>query len=104
MTKKTSNPHPERENGGGKREREREPHCYHPLVMASSPPSSPSFRQSTFLPADREVSEEKRDHQKKKQLTLIPLIFLIFFNISGAPYGEKPATQVAGPPRPSSAS
>ncbi|KAI3978414.1 hypothetical protein MKX01_013212 [Papaver californicum] len=32
-----------------------------------------------------------------KKLTLIPLIFLIFFEVSGGPFGEEPAIQAAGP-------
>lgn len=33
----------------------------------------------------------------KKKLTLIPLIFLIFFEVSGGPYGSEPAVRAAGP-------
>ncbi|KAK8691456.1 hypothetical protein V6N13_074966 [Hibiscus sabdariffa] len=32
-----------------------------------------------------------------KKLTLIPLIFLIYFEVAGGPYGEEPAVQAAGP-------
>ena len=31
-----------------------------------------------------------------KKLTLIPLIFLIYFEVAGGPYGEEPAVQAAG--------
>ncbi|XP_044504811.1 probable polyamine transporter At3g13620 [Mangifera indica] len=34
---------------------------------------------------------------KSKKLTLIPLIFLIYFEVAGGPYGEEPAVQAAGP-------
>lgn len=34
---------------------------------------------------------------KNKKLTLIPLIFLIYFEVAGGPYGEEPAVQAAGP-------
>ncbi|XP_031401461.1 probable polyamine transporter At3g13620 [Punica granatum] len=34
---------------------------------------------------------------KPKKLTLIPLIFLIYFEVAGGPYGEEPAVQAAGP-------
>ncbi|CAK9167622.1 unnamed protein product [Ilex paraguariensis] len=34
------------------------------------------------------------DHRK---LTLIPLIFLIYFEVAGGPYGEEPAVQATGP-------
>nr|DAD30106.1 TPA_asm: hypothetical protein HUJ06_031574 [Nelumbo nucifera] len=32
-----------------------------------------------------------------KKLKLIPLIFLIYFEVSGGPFGEEPAVQAAGP-------
>ncbi|KAK6145090.1 hypothetical protein DH2020_021910 [Rehmannia glutinosa] len=32
-----------------------------------------------------------------KLLTLIPLIFLIYFEVAGGPYGEEPAVKAAGP-------
>ncbi|MED6182457.1 hypothetical protein PIB30_028586 [Stylosanthes scabra] len=32
-----------------------------------------------------------------KKLTLVPLIFLIYFEVAGGPYGEEPAVQAAGP-------
>ncbi|MQM14375.1 hypothetical protein Taro_047305 [Colocasia esculenta] len=63
--------------------------------MASSPPSSLSvLRQCTFHLAG---GDERDNLEKKKQMTLIPLIFLIFFDISGGPYGEEPTVQLAGP-------
>ncbi|KAK4789052.1 hypothetical protein SAY86_020371 [Trapa natans] len=34
---------------------------------------------------------------KARKLTLIPLIFLIYFEVAGGPYGEEPAVQAAGP-------
>ncbi|TKY56286.1 polyamine transporter [Spatholobus suberectus] len=34
---------------------------------------------------------------KVKKLTLVPLIFLIYFEVAGGPYGEEPAVQAAGP-------
>ncbi|GLJ04643.1 hypothetical protein SUGI_0000480 [Cryptomeria japonica] len=34
---------------------------------------------------------------KSKKLKLIPLIFLIYFEVSGGPFGEEPALQAAGP-------
>ncbi|ERN00793.1 hypothetical protein AMTR_s00217p00020070 [Amborella trichopoda] len=44
------------------------------------------------------LTHEKDQHQKNsKKLTLIPLIFLIFFEVSGGPFGEEPAVQAAGP-------
>ncbi|KAG6630126.1 hypothetical protein I3843_14G135000 [Carya illinoinensis] len=32
-----------------------------------------------------------------KKLTLIPLIFIIYFEVAGGPYGEEPAVKAAGP-------
>ncbi|XP_057508092.1 probable polyamine transporter At3g13620 [Actinidia eriantha] len=32
-----------------------------------------------------------------KKLTLVPLIFLIYFEVAGGPYGEEPAVKAAGP-------
>ncbi|XP_062079968.1 probable polyamine transporter At3g13620 [Humulus lupulus] len=32
-----------------------------------------------------------------KKLTLLPLIFLIYFEVAGGPYGEEPAVKAAGP-------
>ncbi|KAK4792521.1 hypothetical protein SAY86_022956 [Trapa natans] len=34
---------------------------------------------------------------KARKLTLIPLIFLIYFEVAGGPYGEEPAVMAAGP-------
>ncbi|KAK7275798.1 hypothetical protein RIF29_16922 [Crotalaria pallida] len=33
----------------------------------------------------------------QKKLTLIPLIFLIYFEVAGGPYGEEPVVKAAGP-------
>ncbi|QHN92704.1 putative polyamine transporter [Arachis hypogaea] len=50
--------------------------------------------------------EEKEEHLPSpstttakipKKLTLVPLIFLIYFEVAGGPYGEEPAVQAAGP-------
>ncbi|KAK4276841.1 hypothetical protein QN277_014946 [Acacia crassicarpa] len=34
---------------------------------------------------------------RAKKLSLIPLVFLIYFEVAGGPYGEEPAVQAAGP-------
>ncbi|GLJ04645.1 hypothetical protein SUGI_0000500 [Cryptomeria japonica] len=34
---------------------------------------------------------------KSKKLKLVPLIFLIYFEVSGGPFGEEPAVKAAGP-------
>ncbi|XP_074321383.1 putative polyamine transporter At3g13620 [Silene latifolia] len=41
----------------------------------------------------RSISNKK----KSKKLTLVPLIFLIYFEVAGGPYGEEPAVKAAGP-------
>ncbi|KAL8106101.1 hypothetical protein AgCh_029774 [Apium graveolens] len=38
-----------------------------------------------------------RSARKTKKVTLIPLMFLIFFEVAGGPYGAEPAVQAAGP-------
>ncbi|KAJ8770117.1 hypothetical protein K2173_011212 [Erythroxylum novogranatense] len=35
--------------------------------------------------------------KRPRKLTLLPLIFLIYFEVAGGPYGEEPAVQAAGP-------
>ncbi|PIA53892.1 hypothetical protein AQUCO_00900458v1 [Aquilegia coerulea] len=39
----------------------------------------------------------KNNEIKSKKLTLIPLIFLIYFEVSGGPFGEETAVKAAGP-------
>ncbi|XP_050215812.1 probable polyamine transporter At3g13620 [Mercurialis annua] len=46
------------------------------------------------LPLPPPPPPTKKSHQK---LPLIPLIFLIFFEVSGGPYGEEPTVAAAGP-------
>lgn len=33
----------------------------------------------------------------RNKLTLIPLIFIIYFEVAGGPYGEEPVVKAAGP-------
>ncbi|KAK9079033.1 hypothetical protein SSX86_000702 [Deinandra increscens subsp. villosa] len=42
-------------------------------------------------------SEKPPPATGRKKLTLIPLIFLIYFEVAGGPYGEEPAVKAAGP-------
>ena len=35
--------------------------------------------------------------ERSRKLTLFPLIFLIYFEVAGGPYGEEPAVKAAGP-------
>ncbi|KAK1282345.1 putative polyamine transporter [Acorus calamus] len=41
--------------------------------------------------------ETQTPKNPKKPITLIPLIFLIYFEVSGGPYGEEPTVAAAGP-------
>ncbi|KAL6648073.1 hypothetical protein ACP70R_012297 [Stipagrostis hirtigluma subsp. patula] len=44
------------------------------------------------------VDGNRTGHAKgRNKLTLFPLIFLIFFEVAGGPYGAEPAVQAAGP-------
>ncbi|ONH99035.1 hypothetical protein PRUPE_6G006500 [Prunus persica] len=64
--------------------------------MPSSP--KPPIREDQVLPlttTTTTISSTTTTHRKK--LTLIPLIFLIYFEVAGGPYGEEPAVQAAGP-------
>lgn len=51
-----------------------------------SPPDLPTTTAATPNP-----------NPNPKKLTLIPLIFLIYFEVAGGPYGEEPAVKAAGP-------
>eukprot|EP00252_Welwitschia_mirabilis_P016101 TRINITY_DN35601_c0_g1_i1.p1 TRINITY_DN35601_c0_g1~~TRINITY_DN35601_c0_g1_i1.p1 ORF type:complete len:468 (-),score=-52.95 TRINITY_DN35601_c0_g1_i1:122-1525(-) len=54
--------------------------------MAETPPS-----------ATGKPDEPTEKATQNRKLTLIPLIFLIFFEVSGGPYGEETAVKAAGP-------
>ncbi|RAL52742.1 hypothetical protein DM860_007510 [Cuscuta australis] len=65
-------------------------------MTASSPPSPPPpppdlQELPITLPAAGPPS------RKNNKLTLVPLIFLIYFEVAGGPFGEEPAVQAAGP-------
>lgn len=67
----------------------------------SPPPPPPPQATAAVLDAEHttpaaEASETVR-LRPKSQLTLLPLIFLIFFEVSGGPYGSEPAVRAAGP-------
>ncbi|ERN00792.1 probable polyamine transporter At3g13620 [Amborella trichopoda] len=61
------------------------------MAVALSPSSLPTNTE-TGIPI---FTDEH--HPQQKKLTLIPLIFLIFFEVSGGPFGEEPAVKAAGP-------
>ncbi|KAG5517720.1 hypothetical protein RHGRI_038189 [Rhododendron griersonianum] len=60
----------------------------------TTPPQPPPTTQNPpqLLPTTTTATA----HDPKK-LTLIPLIFLIYFEVAGGPYGEEPTVQAAGP-------
>ncbi|GMH11533.1 hypothetical protein Nepgr_013374 [Nepenthes gracilis] len=61
----------------------------------TSPTSLPNSIILQQLPlTSAATAATKAAHQK---LTLIPLIFLIYFEVAGGPYGEEPTVQAAGP-------
>ncbi|KAK4736478.1 hypothetical protein R3W88_000175 [Solanum pinnatisectum] len=55
-------------------------------------PSS-TIEPPQHLPTTTNPTTPKKPHK----LTLIPLIFLIYFEVAGGPYGEEPAVKAAGP-------
>lgn len=61
----------------------------------TTPPQPPPSTQNPpqLLPTTTPTTTPT--HSKK--LTLIPLIFLIYFEVAGGPYGEEPVVQAAGP-------
>ncbi|CAH9136071.1 unnamed protein product [Cuscuta epithymum] len=60
-----------------------------PSMTTASPP--PPLEE---LPITAAAGSPK---SKSHKLTLIPLIFLIYFEVAGGPFGEEPAVQAAGP-------
>ncbi|KAL3519101.1 hypothetical protein ACH5RR_021690 [Cinchona calisaya] len=55
--------------------------------------TSESSLESSLLIED----EEQQTTKNSKKLALIPLIFLIYFEVAGGPYGEEAAVGAAGP-------
>ncbi|KAL4591333.1 hypothetical protein LXL04_004291 [Taraxacum kok-saghyz] len=53
----------------------------------------PAAFATTTLP----VSNPSKTTTVHKKLTLIQLVFLIYFEVAGGPYGEEPAVKAAGP-------
>ncbi|KNA22680.1 hypothetical protein SOVF_031980 [Spinacia oleracea] len=62
--------------------------------MVSEEPVAVSDQLPVSTTADGGVGGGGGSHKK---LTLIPLVFLIYFEVAGGPYGEEPAVQAAGP-------
>ncbi|KAM1802720.1 hypothetical protein TB2_028309 [Malus domestica] len=59
-------------------------------------PSSKTAMVPQYLPVTTAATTTTATTNRKK-LTLIPLIFLIYFEVAGGPFGEEPAVQAAGP-------
>ncbi|KAM1340995.1 hypothetical protein ACFX11_005614 [Malus domestica] len=60
--------------------------------------SSPSSQISQSLLEQQEAeSQPQISPQNPKKLALLPLVFLIYFEVSGGPYGEESAVGAAGP-------
>ncbi|KAL3647382.1 hypothetical protein CASFOL_008350 [Castilleja foliolosa] len=60
-------------------------------TQSTAPPEDPP--PTAGLPTTTTASTAK----SANKLTLIPLIFLIYFEVAGRPFGEEPAVQAAGP-------
>ena len=56
---------------------------------------SETSKSSHELPVT--TAESSGNKATAKKLTLIPLVFLIYFEVAGGPFGEEPAVQAAGP-------
>ncbi|XP_073283172.1 probable polyamine transporter At3g13620 [Primulina huaijiensis] len=63
--------------------------------LTATTPIPPPQGQNQELPTTTATTATTAAASKK--LTLIPLIFLIYFEVAGGPYGEEPAVQAAGP-------
>ncbi|KAJ4978265.1 hypothetical protein NE237_009045 [Protea cynaroides] len=66
--------------------------------MGTSPSSpSPYLQLEEGEVVDPNAPNNRKKKKNNNKLTLIPLIFLIYFEVSGGPYGEEPAVLAAGP-------
>ncbi|CAL4914615.1 unnamed protein product [Urochloa decumbens] len=71
-----------------------------PVHSDASPAKSETLAgDATHLPVTASpgstAGQDERGHRNK--LTLLPLTFLIFFEVAGGPYGAEPAVQAGGP-------
>ncbi|KAL6500030.1 hypothetical protein OROGR_027940 [Orobanche gracilis] len=64
------------------------------LSTLRDPPPPPPPVSTIELPT---TTADATTSAPSRKLTLIPLIFLIYFEVAGGPYGEEPAVQAAGP-------
>ncbi|RLN18111.1 putative polyamine transporter [Panicum miliaceum] len=69
-----------------------------PVHSNASPAKPESFAgDATHLPVTALAGGGAGQERGRNKLTLLPLIFLIFFQVAGGPYGAEPAVQAAGP-------
>ncbi|KAI8526379.1 hypothetical protein RHMOL_Rhmol13G0303000 [Rhododendron molle] len=68
----------------------------HQTTPPQPPPTTSTTPVTTQNPPQLLPITTTTTHDPKK-LTLIPLIFLIYFEVAGGPYGEESAVQAAGP-------
>ncbi|CBI16502.3 unnamed protein product, partial [Vitis vinifera] len=64
------------------------------MGISHSTPKSPPYLLEEPLPTASTTATATKD---PKKLALIPLIFLIYFEVAGGPYGEEQAVGAAGP-------
>ena len=60
-----------------------------------SSPISQDLLEKQPQTQDQNVNTKKK--KTSKRLPLLPLIFLIYFEVAGGPYDEEPAVKAAGP-------
>ena len=68
--------------------------------LSSKSPYLPTIEDDENLqPNNPQLDNPTKTHQPKsaQKLALLPLIFLIYFEVAGGPYGEEPAVKSAGP-------
>ncbi|KAJ0978609.1 hypothetical protein J5N97_014083 [Dioscorea zingiberensis] len=69
-------------------------------LIASPPPPPPPQQQQQPPPLNTSATSTtttNASNTKSKKLRLLPLIFLIYFEVSGGPYGAENAVRAAGP-------
>ncbi|KAJ9555487.1 hypothetical protein OSB04_010101 [Centaurea solstitialis] len=70
------------------------------IMTIESPPPATTAAATDAATGDNVLpvtNPSKTIVKNRKKLTLIPLIFLIYFEVAGGPYGEEPAVKAAGP-------
>ena len=69
-----------------------------PVHSNASPAKPESFAgDATHLSVTASAGSGAGQERGRNKLTLLPLTFLIFFQVAGGPYGAEPAVQAAGP-------